>query len=144
MIGIFDDFGIRFEYPLDWDLEVGDDGEGRRTVGVQSPDGLAFAFVQIDEERPDPGALADEALSAMRAEYPTLDSIPAAEKIDGRDAVGHDVDFFSLDVPNVCAIRAFRSPNRTVLVFAQWSELLDEHAGDMFRVLCRSLEETDS
>ena len=144
MIGIFDDRGIRFEYPLNWELELGDDGEGRTTVGLQSTEGLAFAIVRVDEERPEPAELVDEALKAMRVEYSTLDAKPARETIDGRDAVGYDIEFFSLDVPNACAIRCFKSARRTVFVFAQWSELLDEDAGEVFRVLCRSIEETDS
>lgn len=145
MIGIFDDHGIRFEYPMDWELDVTDDGE-RATVAVQSPSGLAFAMVTIDEDRPAPAELADEALAAMRAEYPTLDAVPALETIDGHKAIGHDVEFISLDVPNACAIRCYRTPRRTVLVFAQWSDLdaEDEEPGACALALRRSLEETDA
>lgn len=143
-IAFYDDYGIRFEYPFDWELDVDDDGEGRATVGLQSPGGLAFAFVRIDETRPEPGVLVEEAVEAMRAEYETLDSKPARETIDGFETVGLDLEFFSLDVPNSCAIRGFSTPRRTVLVFAQWAEMLDEEAGETFRAICRSLEETDS
>ena len=38
MFGIYEDHGIRFEYPEDWELEVTDDGP-RTTVAVQSPGG---------------------------------------------------------------------------------------------------------
>jgi hypothetical protein len=142
MIGIYDDHGIRFEYPLDWELEISDDGP-RTAVTVQSPAGLAFAIVTVDESRPAPADLADEALAAMRAEYPSLDAAPAIETIDGHRAVGHDLEFISLDMINSCSIRAYRTPRRTVLVFVQWSDLASEESESLLQAVRRSVEETD-
>jgi hypothetical protein len=143
MIGIFDDFGIRFEYPLDWELEVSDDGD-QATVSVQAPGGLAFALIRLDAARPAPAELADEALAAMRAEYPGLDAEPALETIDGQKAIGHDLEFLSLDLVNACVIRCFQTPRRTVFVFEQWTE----HEGDEYemqlRAVCASIAETDA
>src|SRR5262249_42783411 len=73
---IYEDHGVHFEYPWDWELEVTDDGPVT-TVEVQAPGGLAFALVRTDESRPDPAALADEVLEAMRQEYSDLDAAPA-------------------------------------------------------------------
>ena len=143
MTGIYDDRGIRFEYPEEWELEVTDSGQVT-TVSVQAPSGLAFALVTTDDSCPPPAEVADEALAAMREEYPTLDAAPALETIDGHRAVGHDVEFISLDMTNTCTIRCFRTPRRTVLVFGQWSDLGDEDAEDLLRAVRRSLEETDT
>lgn len=143
MAGSFDDHGIRFEYPPDWELDVTDDGP-RATVSVQSPDGLAFALVTVDEDRPAPAEMADEAISAMREEYPELESVAAIEEIDGHRAVGHDLEFFSLDMLNACAIRCYRSPRRTIMVFSQWAEIEGEEAEEILRAVRRSLEETDA
>jgi hypothetical protein len=142
MTGIYDDHGIRFEYPDDWELEVTDDGP-RVTAAVQSPAGLAFALVTADEDRPSPAELVDEALAALKDEYPTLDAAPALETIDGQKAVGHDVEFASLDLNNACVIRAFQTPRRTVFLLAQWSDLEGDEAEGSLKVLRRSLEETD-
>lgn len=141
----YDDHGIRFEYPMGWELDVTDDGS-RTTVAVESPTGLAFAMVTVDVDRPAPAEMADEALAAMREEYPNLDAVPALETIDGHRAIGHDLEFLSLDVPNSCAIRCYRTPRRTVLVFAQWSDLDDEDEEPEALILAvrRSLEETDA
>src|SRR5436305_1351379 len=139
----FDDHGIRFEYPADWELEVTDDGP-RTTVAVQSPGGLAFALVTLDDSRPAPAELADEALVAMREEYPNLDATPALETIDGHRAVGHDLEFFSLDLLNSCEIRSYRTERRTVLVFGQWSDLEGDESEALLRALRGSLEETDA
>ena len=139
----YDDRGIRFEYPESWELEETDDGQ-TTTLSVQSPGGLAFALVTIDETRPEPDEVAEAALTAMREEYPTLDAVPALETIDGHEAIGHDAEFFSLDMTNTCAIRCFRTPRRTILVFGQWSELEGDDAESRIRGVRQSLEETDS
>ena len=139
----FDEFGVRFRYPAGWEVEVSEDGP-RATVALQSPSGPAFVMVTLDEEGPPPAELADEALAAMREEYPTLEVVPALETIDGHPAIGHDLEFISLDVPNTCAIRCFRTPRRTVLIFAQWSDIEAEDPELQIRALIRSLGETDA
>jgi hypothetical protein len=142
MDGIYDDHGIRFTYPSDWELEVTDDGP-RTTVSINAPGGLIFALVALDESLPAPDELADEALEAMREEYPGLDSEPALETIDGHRAIGHDAEFISLDMLNSCAIRCYQTPKHTVLVFGQWSDLAGEDSEAVIRAIRRSLEETD-
>jgi len=141
---VFDDLGIRFEYPAEWELEVVDDDGDRATVMVQSADGLAFAMLTLDADRPDPAELAEEALGAMREEYPNLDSRDANETLDGHHAVGHDVEFLALDIPNACVIRSFRTPRRSILIFCQWSDLDDDDMAPAMALLRKSLEETDA
>jgi hypothetical protein len=138
---IFQDHGIRFQYPVDWELDVSEDPP-RTTVSIQSPGGLAFALVTVDEDRPAPADLADEALAALRDEYPQLDASPALETLAGHRAVGHDVEFISLDMTNSSSIRAFRTPTRTVFLLAQWSELEGDDVEAALQALRRSLEET--
>ena len=143
MTDIFDDFGVRFEHPDDWEVEIDSDGT-KTTVALHAPDGVAFALVALDESRPEPTEVAGLALDAMQEEYPGLDSSPALESIDGHRAVGHDVEFMTLDATNACSIRCFRTPRRTVLVFGQWSDLEGQGPGDQIRALRGSIEETDS
>ena len=141
-VATYDDHGIRFEYPGEWELEENDEDDVM-TVSIQSPEGLAFALVTVDESCPAPAEVADEALEAMREEYPGLDAVPALETIDGHPAVGHDVEFISLDMTNACAIRCFRTPRRTVLVFGQWSDLEAEVNEPAIQGVRRTLTETD-
>ena len=143
MFGAFDDHGIRFEYPSDWELELTADYQ-RTTISLQAPDGVAFAMVTLDEERPAPSEMADEALSAMKDEYPNLDASPAIETIDGHKAVGHDIEFFSLDLIGGCLIRCFRTARRTVMIFGQWSEAEDCDPEDAIRAIRMSIAETDA
>src|SRR3954462_10933809 len=142
MTGIYDDRGIRFEYPGDWDVEVTDDGP-ITTVAVQAPGGLAFALFTVDDSRPAPAEVADQALEALREESPALDAAPALETIDGHHAVGHDVEFISLDMTNACTIRCFRTKLRTVLLFGQWSDIVGEDTAGTLTAIRRSFCETE-
>lgn len=143
MIGIYDDNGIRFEYPNDWEVEVETEG-GKTTVALHAPDGVAFSLVAIDESGPEPSEMAEQALDAMREEYPDLDAVPVEEMIDGHPAIGFDLEFLSLDATNSCSIRCFRTPRRTIFLMGQWSDLEGEAPETMIGDLRDSLEETDS
>jgi hypothetical protein len=142
MTEVYAERGVRFEYPSDWELEVTDDGP-LTTVAVQAPGGLAFALITVDDSCPAPAEVADQALQALREEYPVLDAAPALETIHGHPAVGHDIAFISLDMTNSCSIRCFRTPRRTVLLFGQWSDLVSEESDTILGAVRRSFEETD-
>jgi hypothetical protein len=142
MLSVYDDQGVRFRYPAGWGLEVTHDGP-RATVSMQDEGGTAFLMVTLDSNRPDPEEMADEALEAMRAEYPELEDEPARATIAGFPSVGHDLEFLSLDMGVSCTIRSFRTPRRTVLVFEQWSDLDDQAVREPMADALRSFEETD-
>jgi hypothetical protein len=139
---IYEDHGVRFEYPSDWEVEVTKDSL-EATVGVQEPSGLAFVLVTIDESCSDPGDVAETALEAMREEYPDLDAVPMVETIGEHDMIGHDVEFFALDIANAATVRTFGTPRRTILFFGQWTELGDNNLADIIRGMLSSLEETE-
>ena len=143
MTTVFDAHGVRFEYPESWELEVNEDGP-RVTLMIQTPDSPGFALVSIDASCPDAEEMAEEALEAMRAEYPDLDATPVIEDIDGSQAVGYDAEFLSFDMPSLCAIRCLATPRRAILIFQQWSDLDESTIGDQMRTIRRTLEETDS
>ena len=88
MQGFYEDQGVRFMYPHTWELEVSEDGP-RSLVAVNEPGGTAFAMISLDASGPAPSDVADEALEAIRVDYPELDSYPSLEEIDGFHAIGH-------------------------------------------------------
>lgn len=143
MTAIFDDFGVRFTYPRDWELDVSEDGT-RATIALQAPDSMAFAFIALDSSRPAAQELVDEALDAMRAEYPSLEAVSVSESIDGHKALGHDAEFMTFDMINSCAIRGIRTARRSVLFFAQWSQLDDDQVEAQVRDIRASFAETDA
>lgn len=135
--------GIRFNYPDDWEVEETDDGS-RTTLIVQSPGGLAFALVTVDEDRPEAEELVTEAIEALRGDYPNLEVTPAEDQMAGRDAVGFDVAFISLDLTNAGMLRSVRTADRTLFFLGQWSEVeADDDPEALIDDLFRSIEEAD-
>lgn len=134
----YDNSALRFAYPDDWELVETPSDDGL-TINLQSP-GSMFVLVTMYDRQVPPQELADEALAAMREEYPDLDAFPVSQTIADRPAIGHDVDFFSLDLTNTCWIRAFASGRRSVLVFAQTNDMELDCGKQIFRAICESME----
>ena len=139
---LYEDHGLRFEYPSEWAMDVTDDGSVV-TIDLQHPGGIAFLLITADLSCPDPGSTADAALEAMQEEYPELDADPYEEVVNDRLVSGHDVQFFSLDLSNTARIRCFRTFNRTILVFGQWSDLVESEVSDLAESIIRSVEHSE-
>lgn len=130
---------LSFCYPDNWKLEREDNDHGW-TVSVYSP-GTAFLTVCLDTDGPDREGMAATALEALRAEYPELEADERAERVAGQWAIGHDISFFSFDVTNTCWTRSFDSPDGTVLLLCQLSDIDPEE--DVLRAIAASLQVAD-
>ncbi len=109
--------GLSFSYPDGWRIDR-EDADNGWTVTLQSP-GAAFAMVQLDRDLPDPRQMVHEALQTLKGEYPSLEADSALETIAGEMAVGHDMEFFSLDMVNTCWTRSFYGVAGTVFLLCQ-------------------------
>jgi len=89
MAARFDEGGISFLYPENWQLER-EDHENGWSVSVLSPE-TAFITLSYHEDAADFGRLADAAVDTLREDYPDLESEPRTETVAGQPAVGHDV-----------------------------------------------------
>jgi len=134
----FEEDGIRFQYPENWRLER-EDNETGWTVTVQSPD-TAFILLSFDADMPEPEQVAQTALEALREEYPNLEADACEETVAGQPAVGHDIQFFSLDLTNTCWTRSFMSARGTVLVMWEVNDLELEATEPVLRAITASLE----
>lgn len=119
----FDNGTLRFMYPENWHVDPQATEEGW-TVSVQSP-GTAFLLISSFEERPAVKDVLETALNTLRQEYSELEAEPAKETIAHHASEGFDIDFFSLDTVNTCAIRSFRTRTSTYLILSQSSGLED-------------------
>ena len=117
MFRTFADDGLAFEYPAAWKIER-EESEDGWAVTLQSP-GAAFAVVRLERAMPDAVEVVEAALAALRAVYPELEATSALETVAGEMAVGHDIEFFSLDLANLAWTRCFFGPAGTVLVLCQ-------------------------
>jgi hypothetical protein len=134
----FDDRGVRFQYPENWQLEREDSDSGW-TVSVQSPQ-TAFLMISVNEDMPSVDEVVDTALEALRSEYPELEADACVDSLAGQPAVGHDIQFFSLDLTNTCRTRSFYSESGTVLVMWQANDLELPAYEAVLRAMCASLE----
>lgn len=133
----FSDDGLSFSYPDDWRLEREETGNGW-TVTVQSP-GAAFATISLDRDLPDPRQMVQEALQTLKADYPALEADAALETVAGEMAIGHDIEFFSLDMLTTCRTRSFFGLAGTVFVLCQSSGVDAEDYEPALRGLVASM-----
>jgi hypothetical protein len=143
MVAQFNEGGIRFRYPENWQLEREESDSGW-TVSVYSPgQDTAFMMISLREDMPTCDQMADTALEALREEYSDLEADDCIDTLAGQPAIGHDIRFFSLDLPNTCWTRSFYSPTGTVLVLCQANDLELDKNEPVLRAMCASLEVDD-
>ncbi|HET6575986.1 MAG TPA: hypothetical protein VFG68_20465 [Fimbriiglobus sp.] len=141
MVQTFERSGIRFQYPANWRIEAEDVGDGW-TVTLQSQE-TAFALVSLRPDADSAAQVADEALAALRAEYPDLDAEPVLDDLAGQPAVGHDIDFLTLDTAILCRTRCIETAAGPLLVMGQTSEYDREQNEPVLRAICASLQLED-
>jgi hypothetical protein len=142
MINTFERDGVRFQYPANWTVEAADGedaGEGGWTITVQSP-ATAFAMVSLRPDADTPADLADQTLDALKGEYKELDAEDVVETMAGRVAIGHDIDFLTLDTPITCWTRCVETPAGRLHVLCQTSEYDRAVHEPVLRAVCTSLK----
>ncbi|HEY7428158.1 MAG TPA: hypothetical protein VH682_28250 [Gemmataceae bacterium] len=129
--------GISFRYPDDWRLEREESADGW-TVLLQSP-GTAFLTLTCDRSGASTEEITAAALEALQEDYPALEASPQVDTLAGQMAVGHDIQFFSLDLTNTCWTRSIDSAAGVVLVLCQTNDLELEEYEPVLRAICASL-----
>jgi hypothetical protein len=138
MVAEFNEAGIRFRYPANWQLDRQENEDGW-TVTVQSPD-TAFLMLCLREDMPSPDQLVAAALLALKGEYSDLEADDCVESLAGQPALGHNIRFFSLDLTNTCWTRSFDSAQGTVFVMCQINDLELDRNEAVLKAICASLQ----
>ncbi len=138
MPATFDNLGITFQYPDNWQLDEEEMARGQGAVTVFSPGG-AFWSVALHGASVDPARMAQAALDAMRKEYDDLEAEPVNETIAGHALVGFDLNFFYLDLTNTAAIRSLRIAGTTYTIFFQAEDREYSEIGMVFAAMTLSL-----
>jgi hypothetical protein len=129
--------GVSFDYPDDWRLDREESADGW-TLQLQSP-GTAFLTLTCDQSGATTEEIAAAALDALKAEYPTLEVQSQVDSLAGQMAIGHDIQFFSLDLTNTCWTRSIYSPEGVLLLLCQCNDLELEQFEPVLRGICASL-----
>jgi hypothetical protein len=137
----FSEDGVAFSVPEGWTVQREETEEGW-AVTLQSP-GTAFAMFSMDRTMPETEAVARTALEALWADYPALEARPAIDMLAGEMAIGHDVEFFSLDMASTCWTRSLYAGAGTLLVLCQCCDADEEDYESVLRAVCASLRVVD-
>lgn len=129
--------GVSFRFPENWQIEDEEGDEGW-AITISSPD-TAFVLVSLRPEARDPADLADQTLETFKAEYRELDSENAVETIAGQAAIGHDIDFLTVDTPIIVRTRCLNAPSGPLLVMTQVSEFDRERNERVLQAIVASL-----
>jgi hypothetical protein len=100
--------------------------------------GVSFRYPEnwtLEREEADGGW----ALEALRSEYPELEADSALDMLAGELAVGHDIQFFSLDLANTVWTRCLYGAGGTLLVYWQMNDLELPTMEPVVRAVCASL-----
>jgi len=141
MPAVFDQLGIRFEYPDNWSVDQESldpmtvDGE---QVVVSSPN-TAFWQLSKHPAGAELEGLFDEALSALRTVYQEMEVEPVQSRLEGRDIPGFDVNFYCLDFTNTSWLRGFQTSEATYILLCQAEDRELPTVGPVFLAMLASV-----
>ncbi len=118
MPALYEQFGIRFEYPDNWVLDASEDQSSPASIAVTSPSG-AFWSVSIHPVDEDLASVVDQVLAALRDVYEDLDAEAISQDFGPCESIGYDVNFYCLDLISCAMIRAVHMPQGTYVVLCQ-------------------------
>ncbi len=134
---VYDQHGITFQYPGDW--EISEQEQGDECLVTVSGPGTSFWSVGLFRDRPHPDLVLETALAAFQDEYPDLDSYQSDDEILNQPTSGIDLEFFCLELVNTARMRAFLAKNFTILVLYQADDTELETSQPLFDEMTRSL-----
>ena len=137
MPSVFQQSGLRFEYPENWTLEDAAEDHIEQVV-VSSPN-TAFWHLTKYPANEELEPLFDEALAALRTEYPEMETEPADDELESTPLMGFDVNFICLDLTNTCWLRGFQTEEATYLLLCQAEDLEFAQVSVVFQAMLASL-----
>ena len=138
MAAIFDQYGIRFEFPENWSVDEPEETSGAVSVTVSSP-GTAFWSLGVYPASVRPTELLTEVLAAMKAEYPSLDFDETFDEIDDQRMAGYEINFICLDLCNTATVHGFQLGDSTYLLLWQAEDEEMIEVEPVFRAITLSL-----
>lgn len=133
----FDRFGLTFDHPENWSIDVDDASGLQAAVTVYAPEG-GFWSVSAHEPGGPALALATAVVAEMRAQYRELDSEPAEDRVAGRHLRGFDMNFYCLDLTNTAQVRTIETPTAVYLLLCQAEDREWERTAPVFAAMTAS------
>lgn len=140
MTAKYEQLGIRFLYPENWELDNQLDASDPWSVSVHSPSG-AFWSVAVYENEDDAASIGSKSLKAVEEEYKEsyFESEPIQEDIAGHKAIGYDLRFYYLDFLISASLRSLRFDDRCCVILCQGEDRDFDENQQVFRAITHSL-----
>lgn len=138
MPAIFDQYGICFEFPENWQVEASADVGTDLSVTVASPETAFWSLSRFSHEST-ASQLVENALEAMREEYPSLECEEAEDEIEDQFLAGYDLSFFYVDLCSTAVIRGFCHEGTAYLLIYQAEDRELARVEPVFRAITTSL-----
>lgn len=139
MPSTFDDFGLRFIYPDNWQIQSRDSDEASDGVTLELPRGGFFSVTKY-RAAPPMDVVLEKIVSAMRAEYPELEAEELGD-IDDDDSETIELRFYYLDLLIIARIMAMTIASQTIVVQIQ-AESREFDAGEpVFAAMMKSIRD---
>ncbi len=127
--------------PLPRRLDAGARGDGERLDGVAAEPGDGVPGGDAGPQHAGAGTDGSRGPGGgLRSEYPGLDADAAVDLVAGEMAVGHDIQFFSFDLPNTAWTRSLYCAAGTLLLYWQANDLELPTTEPVLRAICASLK----
>lgn len=138
MPATFDDFGIRFLYPDNWQIQSRESDEESDNVTLEMPSGGFFSVTKYRSPQPIDSVLEPIAV-AMKNEYPEVE----IEELDSLDDEADSIEFrfYYLDLLIVARVTAMVLAEQTIVVQVQ-AESRDFDAGEpVYNAMLKSIRD---
>ncbi len=116
MPATFDEYGVRFLYPDNWEITERTAGDESVGVTLESPDGAFFSLNRYHRQT-DAESLKEQVIEAMRAEYDEIEVVPDPQSVRAEGEAGCELNFFVLDL--LVTARILVIPDRHDLLLLQ-------------------------
>jgi len=139
MPSTFDDFGLKFLYPDNWQLQSRDSDEASDGVTLELPRGGFFSVTKY-HGAPPLDVVLEKIASAMRAEYPEIEAQDQSD-LDDDDSEIIEFRFYYLDLLIVARVIAMTIASQTLVVQIQ-AESREFDAGEpVFAAMLKSIRD---
>ncbi|MCI0358303.1 MAG: hypothetical protein L0211_07460 [Planctomycetaceae bacterium] len=141
MPAVYEQFGVRFLYPENWEVLDEETDDWPRTVTLQSRE-TGFWTLQVYPPNQDARKAVLAVVESIREVYPDLEVLPAKETIADAEAKGVDIAFFYLDLLVEAKIRCVKTPAGVFLWHYQAESRELDTVEPVFRAIATSLLQT--
>ena len=121
-MNLFNEYGISFEYPNDWNLskEV-DETNGEIQISV-SGEGSSFWLISIFLADVPAEELLKHSLEVFQDEYDELDIYEVKDKLAGKDCLGCDIEFVCSELINSAYLLVLKTEQFTAFILYQGTD----------------------